>query len=578
MEKCMKQKLLLLLSCLALAGTVAQAAPLGMAFTYQGRLDQNSQPVTGIYQMTFWLYAASSGGSPIASNTVLTVPVNNGLFTTNVDFGTNRFTGDERWLAITVATNGSSVFTLLQPRTRVAPTPNAIYASMAGTVADGAIQVNQLGTLGSVPSAGQFLSYNGSSLLWQTPPTSLWQSSGNNAYYDAGNVGIGTATPSHKLDVNGAGYFRGDLLIGAAETEAGLGTFLIYGWAPLGQQPLARFVVRQNGNVGVGTGNPQAALDVRGYWDVGIPALQLGGEKPTIRFAADPVSGNQEWLLHLGSDGPGNLQFFRKTGSIYDSVLALGANGNVGIGTTTPTALLHVNSSATGSSVLGALLEPNLANGGFNQIYLGRTPTGNGCSTFTYTYDAATPANSFLSLGLYNSSFTFNVRGDGNVGIGTTVPQAKLDVRGTTRTCVLEITGGCDLAEPFPMKEEEIEKGSVVIIDEEHPGRLKLSTRAYDTQVAGIVSGANGINPGIALKQEGALDQGRNVALSGRVYVKADASLGAIKPGDLLTTSDTPGHAMKVSHHTKSQGAILGKAMSALKEGTGLVLVLVTLQ
>ena len=107
---------------------------------------------------------------------------------------------------------------------------------------------------------------------------------------------------------------------------------------------------------------------------------------------------------------------------------------------------------------------------------------------------------------------------------------------------------------------------------------MKLSKRAYDTQVAGIISGANGINPGISLTQEGALDQGQNVALTGRVYVKADASHGANKPGDLLTTSDTPGHAMKVSDHTKSQGAILGKAMSALKEGTGLVLVLVTLQ
>ena len=128
------------------------------------------------------------------------------------------------------------------------------------------------------------------------------------------------------------------------------------------------------------------------------------------------------------------------------------------------------------------------------------------------------------------------------------------------------------------MSGTDIPAGAVGVIDEENPGRLKMSRRAYDQQVAGIVSGANGINPGIALKQEGALDQGQNVALSGRVYVKADASQGAIKPGDLLTTSDTPGHAMKVGDHAKSQGAILGKAMGALKEGTGLVLVLVTLQ
>jgi hypothetical protein len=68
------------------------------------------------------------------------------------------------------------------------------------------------------------------------------------------------------------------------------------------------------------------------------------------------------------------------------------------------------------------------------------------------------------------------------------------------------------------------------------------------------------------------------VALTGRVYVMADATNGAITPGDLLTTSATPGHAMKVSDHVKAQGAILGKAMTSLKEGKGMVLVLVTLQ
>jgi hypothetical protein len=117
-----------------------------------------------------------------------------------------------------------------------------------------------------------------------------------------------------------------------------------------------------------------------------------------------------------------------------------------------------------------------------------------------------------------------------------------------------------------------------VIIDEEHPGRLKRSVSAYDARVAGIVSGANGINAGISLQQEGVLDGGQNVALSGRVYVQADASSGAIKPGDMLTTSDIPGHAMKVGDHTRAQGAVIGKAMSSLPEGRGLVLVLVTLQ
>jgi hypothetical protein len=144
----------------------------------------------------------------------------------------------------------------------------------------------------------------------------------------------------------------------------------------------------------------------------------------------------------------------------------------------------------------------------------------------------------------------------------------------------ITITGGADLAEPFRFSgaEKENPQGSVVVIDDQSPGQLKLSDRPYDARVAGVVSGANGINPGIQMQQEGLLEGGKNVALTGRVYVKADASSGAIRPGDLLTTSATPGHAMKVSDHAKAQGAILGKAMTGLREGKGMVLVLVTLR
>jgi len=68
------------------------------------------------------------------------------------------------------------------------------------------------------------------------------------------------------------------------------------------------------------------------------------------------------------------------------------------------------------------------------------------------------------------------------------------------------------------------------------------------------------------------------VAVAGRVYVKADASAAPIKPGDLLTTSSIPGHAMKALDRALTQGAIIGKAMTGLDTGQGLVLVLVSLQ
>jgi len=150
---------------------------------------------------------------------------------------------------------------------------------------------------------------------------------------------------------------------------------------------------------------------------------------------------------------------------------------------------------------------------------------------------------------------------------------------GTTSTDVLEIRGGSDLAEPFPVSnDEELPAGGVVVIDENNPGHLKLSTEPYDKRVAGVVSGAGGIKPGLTLKQEGFMEGNQNIALAGRVYVLAITENGAIKSGDLLTTSSTPGHAMKATDSSKSNGAIIGKAMTELEQGQGIVLVLVNLQ
>jgi hypothetical protein len=160
--------------------------------------------------------------------------------------------------------------------------------------------------------------------------------------------------------------------------------------------------------------------------------------------------------------------------------------------------------------------------------------------------------------------------GNGNVMTLTT--------NGTLFVNVLTIRGGADLAEPFHINEANLPYGSVVVIDDGVTGQLRLSTRAYDTRVAGVVSGANGIKPGIMIQQEGVNAGGQNVALTGRVYAKATAKNGAIQPGDLLTTSNLPGHAMKVTEPARAQGAILGKAMSSLRQGEGSVLVLVTLQ
>jgi len=151
---------------------------------------------------------------------------------------------------------------------------------------------------------------------------------------------------------------------------------------------------------------------------------------------------------------------------------------------------------------------------------------------------------------------------------------------GSVITSILQITGGSDLAEPFNCSDAEtIKPGMVVAIDPDHPGHLRIADKPYDRTVAGIVSGANGINPGLTMKQEDTITDGSLlVSLTGRVYCWADATNGQIEPGDLLTTSNTPGYAMKVTDYPKAQGAIIGKAMSSLQKGKGLILVLVALQ
>ena len=151
-----------------------------------------------------------------------------------------------------------------------------------------------------------------------------------------------------------------------------------------------------------------------------------------------------------------------------------------------------------------------------------------------------------------------------------------LSVDGGARVGMLEITGA-DVAEKFPTS-EEVKPGMVVAIDSAHPGKLCLARGAYSRHVAGVVSGANSLPTGAVLGNMPGNEDAPAIALSGRVWVYADASREPIAPGDLLTTAPRAGHAMKVVDHGRAQGAVLGKAMTSLEKGTGLVLVLVALQ
>ena len=128
------------------AGVAAAENALGTSFTYQGQLQRDGVPAAGSYEFEFRLYDSLAGGNPVGSpDTVLaSPPVSQGLFTVDLNFGAAVFTGYDRYLQIGVRPSGSQdAYTILSPRQRLLPAPNAHYAVNAGAA-------------GSVPWQGVF--------------------------------------------------------------------------------------------------------------------------------------------------------------------------------------------------------------------------------------------------------------------------------------------------------------------------------------------------------------------------------------------------------------------------------------
>lgn len=134
---------------------------------------------------------------------------------------------------------------------------------------------------------------------------------------------------------------------------------------------------------------------------------------------------------------------------------------------------------------------------------------------------------------------------------------------------------GADVAERIDAS-EPMEPGDLVEIDPQRPGHYRKSRGRYSTLVGGIVASA----PGITLANRPMLSTGAPLdprpllALMGRVPVKATAENGPIRPGDLLVSSSTPGAVMRCGDPGACVGAIVGKALEALPDGSGMVEVL----
>src|SRR5580765_8138614 len=151
----MKNKLSALLVLTFLSTLNSQLSTLfaqGTAFTYQGRLNDGASPANGSYDLTFSLWNAASGPVQVGDTLTNTATgVTNGAFTVTLDFGAGVFPGANRWLEISVRTNGGGAFTNLTPRQQITATPYAITASnLTGNLP--AAQLTGTLPLGQLPS------------------------------------------------------------------------------------------------------------------------------------------------------------------------------------------------------------------------------------------------------------------------------------------------------------------------------------------------------------------------------------------------------------------------------------------
>ncbi len=316
-------------------------------FTYQGMLKQNGSPANGTLSMTFKLYDALTGGSQVGPTITQDVSVQNGLFTVSLDFG-SVWNGSDRYLEIAVGS------TVLSPRVKINPVPYASFAQRPWQTGGS----NLFYTNGNV-GIGTTIPFAPLSLGGGNANTklALWQGSGANdlmgfgigpnqfrlhlhhsgnrfsflnapngtemmTILGSGNVGIGTSSPSQRLHVVGNGAFTGNLGVGTTSPS---------------QRLHVEGVSYFNGNVGIGTSSPAARLSLgEGNANTKLALWQGSGANDLMGFGV----GTGQFIFHLVL---GDNRFSFLDAPAGNELVTILGNGNVGIGTTSPTERLHVN-------------------------------------------------------------------------------------------------------------------------------------------------------------------------------------------------------------------------------------------
>ena len=375
-----------------------------------------------------------------------------------------------------------------------------------------------------------------------------------------------------------------------------------------------------NGNVGVGTTNPNYRFVVGPSMQAGMIFATMTVSKGAGQSASIVVGAGGPSVMEFGWDNPNGRAFLNAPGSTPIALTQDGSNvrlfvapgGNVGVGTgaAAPIARLQVRRDHPNTTFQNGpdfqLFVQNLNTAANNTVgFAFGGQRADGTSRLAGSVFAQMTSH---DNGSFASDLVFNVTGpgetpleglriksSGNVGLGTASPSQRLEVVGGIKVSKTAggtggdlsvegaITGGSisatyqDVAEWVPSV-QKLQAGTVVILDSGRTNHVLASAGAYDTKVAGVVSARPGVILGVA--GEGKL----MVATTGRVKVKADASRGAIRIGDLIVTSDVEGVAMRSEpvaiggRQFHAPGTIIGKALEPLEKGTGEILVLLSLQ
>jgi hypothetical protein len=474
--------------------------------------------------------------------------------------------------------------------------------------------------LGTTATVGHVLTANANGIgTWQAPAgggEGHWSSgTGGAIYYDGGNVGIGTASPTQKLQVgdpaDSATYLRlattsaGYSGIQFWDGESAYSGMLQYNhpndymrfYTRSGGSSIERLRITSTGDVGIGTTSPEARLHVNGT--TRMNGFQLGTSATAGYVLTANASGVGTWQAPTGGGEfglpyDGEVSFAGAALKIKNTLVnsygihgvADGGNARGVYGQATNGGAGVYGFSGAGDGIYGG---SNSGTGVYGQAHneggvavMGRAGSSAVNSTGGWFEASASTGKAVYALSANGIAVEAT---SSNIGLKATGGQAAAEFYGNlkiyehgTTNLVLELGKGLDYAEGFNVstKNDHIGPGTVLVIDSEHPGMLAISTQAYDRRVAGIVSGANNLGAGVRL---GGDIFDHDVALAGRVYCNVVAGDDPIQPGDLLTTSRVPGYAMKVTDAPASQGAILGKAMEPLAAGQrGMILVLVTLQ